>query len=275
MANSNRNHRLTEILNVDKAWQMLQCIPSHDRDIWIKIGMAIKSEFGDAGFSLFDEWSKTAHNYDSKAVTSVWKSFKGAGVSIGTLIDLAQQNGWHQSGSYKQVPSPSNISEAPKPFIRNTGIYGLQLWLASNKDDAYIAKHHYAINKGIDWAAGTGRGIASGSVIGNNSDCLIVPIRDIETDRVQGVQCINTESRKQSFGRVSGGALILGNTLDKSLTWYVCEGWASAVSMVFHHLHGNGVCACSFGKSNQDSVALSIADVYQPKEIIVLREMDS
>ena len=30
--------------------QALSFIPAHDRDIWIKCGMALKSEFGDAGF---------------------------------------------------------------------------------------------------------------------------------------------------------------------------------------------------------------------------------
>jgi hypothetical protein len=68
--------------------------------------------------------------------------------------------------------------------------------------------------------------------------------------------------------------LILGNTLDKSLVWYVTEGWASAVSMVFHHLDGCGVCACAFGKSNLDQTAELIAEIHRPDEINILREQD-
>ena len=80
----------------DVIWSMLQGIPAYDRDIWIKIGMALKSELGNNGFSLFDDWSSTADNNDPKAVKAVWKSFKGNGVAIGSLIQLAKENGWQR-----------------------------------------------------------------------------------------------------------------------------------------------------------------------------------
>lgn len=88
------------------------------------------------------------------------------------------------------------------------------------------------------------------------------------------MQCINADGDKQTFGTVSGNALVLGNTLDKSLYWCVCEGWASAVSMAFHYLHGNGVAAAAFGKGNLDAVAHKLAEVYQPETIRILRERD-
>ena len=40
----------------DEVWQMLTYIPAHDRDTWIKAGMALESYFNDGGFSLFDDW---------------------------------------------------------------------------------------------------------------------------------------------------------------------------------------------------------------------------
>ncbi len=63
-------------LTRDKVWEMLSFIPADDREDWIKIGMALKSEFGDSGFSLFEEWSKSSVKYDSNAVKSVWRSFR-------------------------------------------------------------------------------------------------------------------------------------------------------------------------------------------------------
>ena len=111
-------------------------------------------------------------------------------------------------------------------------------------------------------------------MIGKNADCIVVPIRNIESGKVAGVQCINTSGDKQTFGPVSGNALVLGNTLEKSLYWCVCEGWASAVSMAFHHLAGNGVAAAAFGKGNLDAVAYRLAEVYQPEKVRVLREHD-
>ena len=253
-------------------WQMLQPIPSHEREIWITVGMALKAEFGEKGFSLFDEWSNSANNYDYKSVTAVWRSFKGGAVSIGSLIHLAKEHGWRSNAVPNKTHSP-NFTESLKSQT-STSAYGSRLWLAANKSDSMVGSHQYAKDKGIDWAAGAGRGKASGSVIGKNADCLIVPIHNIQTNRVQGVQCINLEGCKQTFGGVSGGALILGNTLDKSLTWYVTEGWASAVSMVFHHQNGNGACASSFGKSNQHKTAKLLAEFHQPREIIILEEVD-
>jgi hypothetical protein len=269
---------LNQQIDKDVVWQMLQSIPAYERDTWITAGMALKSEFSDYGFTLFDEWSKQAANYDSRAVSSVWRSFKGGNVSIGSLIHLAKENGW-RSGEVNQSPLPKP-NKLPPTTQCSTYTYALQLWLAADSDDATVAGHQYAIDKGIDWAAGAARGQASGKIIGKNADCVIVPIRNIQTNKVQGVQCISAQCingkwPKQTFGNVSGGALILGNTLDKTIPWYVCEGWASAVSMVFHHLHGNGVCACSFGKAMQRPVAEVIAEYHDPKEVIILEEDDS
>ena len=62
-------------LDKDAIWQKLQFIPAHERDIWMRVGMALKAELGDSGFSLFEEWSKSADIYDHKSVTYVWSSF--------------------------------------------------------------------------------------------------------------------------------------------------------------------------------------------------------
>jgi len=257
----------------DVVWSMLQGIPAYDRDIWIKVGMAIKSEFGDNEFALFYDWSGTADNYDPKAVKTVWKSFKSSGVGIGSLIQLAKDYGWNRDNE-TTVTAPEK-KPAPKPDKSNTQSYALRLWMSSSKDDSYIAQHQYSINKGIEWAGGAGRGTASGSIIGKSSDCIIIPIRTDGIGKVQGVQCINGQGRKQTFGKLTGGCLLLGSTKNKRLPWYVCEGWASAFSMVFHHQNGNGICAASFGKSSLDKTANLIADVHNPDEIVILREDDS
>lgn len=68
------------------------------RDEWARIGMAIKSELGDAGFSLFNEWSQSADSYCKKACSSTWKSIKavgsGSSIKIGSLFSKAKECGW-------------------------------------------------------------------------------------------------------------------------------------------------------------------------------------
>ena len=260
-------------LELADARQMLQYIPAHDRKVWIPIGMALKSEYANDGFSLFDEWSRAADNYDIQAVKSSWRSFKDGKVKIGTLFHYAKQNGWRPDVEHKPLPI-SKAVPAPKPTTSKTGKYASELWMASNWEDSYVASHQYAINKDINWAAGAARGLATGSKIGQKSDCLIIPIRNIETNRFQGVECINSIGCKQNFGEISGGTLILGNTLDKSLEWYVAEGWSTAVSVVFHIKDGNSVCAVSFGKTNLRKTAELIDKKYHPRVVTILTEVD-
>lgn len=84
-----------EALSLDDVAAALAFVPSHDRDVWVRMAMAIKSEFGEAGFDLWDNWSAVADNYNSKAARATWRSVKpGGAVGIGSLIHEAQQNGF-------------------------------------------------------------------------------------------------------------------------------------------------------------------------------------
>jgi len=66
------------------------------RDTWVEMGMAIKAEFGDAGFDVWDVWSQQADNYNPGAARSSWKSFKrsAGGIGIGTLFAKAKEGGY-------------------------------------------------------------------------------------------------------------------------------------------------------------------------------------
>ena len=73
----------------------LSFIPSDNRDIWIRCGMAVKAELGEAGFDTWNEWSATSDKYRAREAAAAWKSFKTAGeIGIGTLFHIAQQNGY-------------------------------------------------------------------------------------------------------------------------------------------------------------------------------------
>ena len=258
---------MTSLDDIDSA---LRFIPADDRDVWVRVGMAIKSELGDSGFRLWDYWSQSAASYHERAAELVWRSFKSGRTTIATLFHIAKEHGYRPDRKAPARAIPEKKS--PPPQRVNTGVYAEQLWQRS--DDSRVSQHPYAKAKGIDWAAGAARGVASGKVIGKAADCVIVPIRTIDTHKLTGVQCINPAGDKQTFGTVSGGGLVLGNTLDKSLYWFVCEGWATAVSLVFHHCQGNAVAAAAFGKSNMEKLANRIAEVYQPDRISILDEID-
>lgn len=188
------------------------------------------------------------------------------------LDGVSFQEACERLGAVEPEPAPMTKPQPEKKPKRDTGAYARELWLAA--DWRTVAQHPYAIAKGIDWPAGAARGIASGRVIGRNADCVIVPIRDIQTDKVVAVQCINPDGKKQTFGTLSGNGFVCGNTLDKSIRWFVCEGWADAVSLVFHHYEGNAAAFAACGKGSMDRLAERVAQVYAPDEIIILEDAE-
>jgi hypothetical protein len=62
------------------------------------MGMSIEAHYGDAGRSLWDEWSATAPDkYRPDDQDRVWKSFGGSGIGIGSLFHYAKHGGWEDS----------------------------------------------------------------------------------------------------------------------------------------------------------------------------------
>jgi len=83
-----------EPLSPDEAARALGHVDPHERDTWVAMGMALASEFGDAGFPIWDEWSQGAGNYDAGAAKTTWRSFRAGSIRIGTLIAEAKRHGY-------------------------------------------------------------------------------------------------------------------------------------------------------------------------------------
>jgi phage/plasmid primase-like uncharacterized protein len=171
-------------------------------------------------------------------------------------------------------PAPIAPRRAPPRPVEpsRTAAYALELWRSARTDDAVVGTHPYAISKGITWAAGAGRAVVSGKIVGTRADCLVIPIRSMDW-RVIAVQCINGAGAKQTFGGMGNdGCLILGNTLDLTIPWVVVEGWADAVSIVFHIYKGNAVAAAAFGINRMERIAHAIAEHYRPERITIMED---
>jgi putative DNA primase/helicase len=81
--------------------------PAMSRDDWVKVGMAIKSELGEEGFGLWDDWSRGADCYDARCARDTWRSCKpNGGVTGGSLFYMARSCGWRNNG---QKPTPEEI----------------------------------------------------------------------------------------------------------------------------------------------------------------------
>lgn len=135
----------------------LQFIPADDRERWVLIGMAIKSELGDEGFSLFDEWSQGDESYNERDARDVWRSFKQGGkVTVGTLYHEAMQRGYRHNGAKPQPPTPEQLAERQRirqeDEARRERLKiearekALRIWKSAEPANA---DHPYLVRKGI------------------------------------------------------------------------------------------------------------------------------
>lgn len=150
---------------------------------------------------------------------------------------------------------------------RCLGKYAADLWNAAGGG---VPFHAYAQKKRITHAFKARRGIASGSLIGQLVDCVLVPGYDWDGNFI-GVECINREGTKQSFGKK--GVLVLGNP-EQAAVIHVCEGWATAWA-IGHLFPKPYACIVSFGKGRLDSVAAEAEQRYDKNILIHVEGSDN
>ncbi|HCU68162.1 MAG TPA: hypothetical protein DGF30_02815 [Desulfomicrobium sp.] len=138
----------------------LTVIDAADREAWTRCGMAIKAEFGEDGFSLWDGWSRTADNYDERDARDVWRSFGESGaVGLGSLFHLAKESGW-SNGAPTRALSPEEVEarrrsreEAARRDAEALAMEGRQAreWAASLVSAAQPARadHPYLVRKQV------------------------------------------------------------------------------------------------------------------------------
>ncbi len=193
---------------------------------------------------------------------------KGAGRSDGFASDTAKSTGRDKSTINRALKRANEVcQEARAPTYPKA----MQIWNAATWTDEYTASHPYAIRKGITHAAGAARGTATGKLIGQDADCIVVPMRTLEGE-LTGVECINLEGVKQTFG--NKGVLILGNDLDPTLPQLVVEGWATAVAILNLYRWNACVYAC-FGKGMLSKLAAEVASKYPERQVIIAGESDA
>ena len=225
-------------MSIDKAAGALSFVPPHDRDLWVRMGMAIKSEFAEDGFDTWDSWSQGAESYNEKSARSVWRSINAAGkLGIGSLFHEAAANGWRDSG---EQPAPLTEQAQAEKRRARAARDAATVAEEARKQRSYRAaaeasqkvieqcelKTHYYLNS---------KGLPDAVALVNDS-ALIVPMRNLGTNQLQGMQSIDwipAERRwekKMAFGmRAKGAVLRLGNQRAKEA--FLCEGYATGLSV--------------------------------------------
>jgi hypothetical protein len=110
--------------DADRIRDALFRINADDREVWREMGMALRAELGDAGRGLWDQWSATSSKFDQRDQDSVWRSFKGNGITIATLFHRAREAGWIDpvealyERACNKTPEPSGSDDKRAHYIQ-------------------------------------------------------------------------------------------------------------------------------------------------------------
>ena len=239
--------------------------PDMDRDSWVRIGMAIQSELGDAGFDLFDTWSSSGETYQPAEMRSAWKSFKPGGNSkgtatIATVFKIAQGSGYrHQKSDQPfQPPPPLKPAETEAEATQKRQA-------AMDKAKAFWDKgkpaesHPYTDRKGL-----------KPDNLGVSGDALLIPMRNVDK-QLSSVQIIQPDGKKLFLKgcSVSGCYFAVGAPVDKTLV--IAEGWATGMSI---HLATGLAVVVAFSSGNLPKVAGLMRERRPGFEIVIAPDND-
>lgn len=218
----------------DRIRDALQYLDHDDREVWIMAGMAVKHELGEDGFEIWDTWSQRSDSYEAKAARASWRSFRGSGVTIGSVFHEAQSAGWkpaddgtynapteaqlhaqQQARAARQAAEDKQRAEEQARAARKAG------WILHQ---CKHERHAYLHTKG--WPE------AVGSVWWPTAEqnLLCIPMR-VGRELV-GVQMIDRRGEKKYLKgqRTSGAEYCISNPGHGALDWWV-EGYATGLSL--------------------------------------------
>lgn len=264
---------MTVQLTSDAIQAALTFIPSDDRDLWLRIGMALKSELGDGeGFAMFEKWSESAASFDAKAAKASWKSFKPSGaITIATLIAEAKQRGFDPKKFAPAKPlSPDEVARLKQARAERESVDAQQL--AAKQEAVSTAAARL-------WATATGQGPSSYLVnkkvasfgVRFGAKALLVPLVDVGA-RLWNVQRIflNGDKRFLSGGRVSGCFHIIGN-IHTSPWILIAEGYATAATL---HQATGLAAVVAFNEGNLRHVAGAIRQLQPAANLMICADDD-
>lgn len=195
--------------------EAIRAIPSDDRETWVQVGMAVKSELGDEGFDLWDSWSRTSDRYKASSAKAVWRSIRPqGGITVRTLYKLARENGWQGIGTIAPIQPPSRREIKIDYELMKRRRKAAQR-AAAMLSDSHLDVHPYLASKGFPEQQ-----------INVLDGAALIPMRC--GGELVGCQSIDADGNKKFlFGQKSSGAeFVFGN----GALHVLCEGYATALS---------------------------------------------
>lgn len=223
------------VATLDTARRALSFVAPDDRDVWVRMGMALKAEFGDAAQEIWNDWSQASDVYDAGAARSSWRSFKNGGkIGIGSLFSEAKAKGFKFSQAELEV-SPEQLAAQQREREKRTAEALVKRKAAADaaakqaqsqwRTAAREGSSPYLVRKQV--TAESCRYLADGAII--------VPMLryDTQPPTMVGEQQINADGKKKystGMDKASAACRLGDVPLDGDPILF-CEGYASGLSI--------------------------------------------
>ena len=214
-----------------KAEDALQFIDSTERDTWVRMGMALRYEFGDNAQDIWMDWSRQAESFRESDARAVWRSFKGQGVSIASLYHEAKQNGWKDAGY--QRPTAEQIEarrKAAQERASKEGKERIRKAQAASQKAQWILRQAKPEKHAYLWTKGFHEDVGWVYRPDENTNLLCIPMyRDM---KLVGLQMIDKYGVKKflSDQESSRAEHVITHVGLSSHDWWV-EGYATGLSL--------------------------------------------
>lgn len=262
-------------ITLDQADAMLSYISGvDDRDTWVKMAYILADEFGEEGFPVWDAWSQSASNYNSRSARDVWKSCMrpsgGSPAKIGSLIKLAMDSGFR----FEQVElKPFDPQEAARRAAER------EERLQAEREQAEIDQAEAAETAARMWASAAPAGhgyldrkrvqILGARVLAGE---LLIPVRHGPGPLV-GLQRIRADGEKLFLRGtpMAGAYTVIGRPVRGGVV-VICEGWATGASI---HMATGFCVVVAFNAGNLKHVARKIRAAMPGATVIIAADDDA
>lgn len=252
----------------------LACVPPDlPREEWARVGMAIKSEMGADGLSLFDNWSQGSERYNKADTRDTWQSIKAGGrVSIGTLFHIAKGYGFKFEDKPGEArPDSASIKAMAEARKARDEAERKATEAAHNKAAELAAKLWNEATETTSTPYLERKGVKGVGVRADAHGVLLVPMRD-ERGALWNLQRIapnkpaeGPEKRFLKGGRKAGLMHWIGEPNGAGVL-LLCEGFATGASL--HQATGHPVCV-TFDAGNLPNVAKAVRGLW-PAALLVM-----
>jgi putative DNA primase/helicase len=272
----------------------LAVIPADDYGTWVDMAFALKHGLGDAGFEIWDEWSRTAGNYSEGAARTTWRSVKeSGGKTLASLFWLAREHGFDLRRTHYAdrmasalVPEPDTIERRAREEARQQARRAAaarearEIWEWARPVGP---EHPYLIRKRLEPVAALReleapelRALLGYVPVSEerplSGRVLVVPVSIERT--VSTLELIDEAGNKSSLagGVKKGGYWIVGPAPiagEKAPPILIGEGMATMLSA---HRATGWVALAALSSGNLPIVAQSVREQFPDADIVVLGE---